>query len=66
MDLSNSYGAASAIKSLKEARFVIVLSGKDNGSRNTGLVDMISILNELFPRYKEVSESIVLLFNRYE
>ena len=38
MDLSNSYGAASAIKSLKKARFVIVLSGKDSGSRSDGIV----------------------------
>lgn len=66
MDLSNSYGAASAIKSLKEARFVIIMSGKDQGSRNAGIIEMASILNELFPRYKEIAQSVVLLFNRYE
>ena len=37
MDLSNTFGTASAIKSLKYARFVILLSGKDQGSRGQGL-----------------------------
>lgn len=45
---------------------MIVLSGKDIGSRYTGLVEIISILNEIFPRYKDISKSIFLLFNRYK
>lgn len=37
VDLSNCFGASTAIKSLNEARFVIILSGKDSGSRLTGV-----------------------------
>lgn len=38
IELSNSYGAAEAIKSLKSARFVALISGKDIGSRYRGLI----------------------------
>lgn len=65
MDLSNTFGTASAIKSLESAKFVILLSGKDEGSRYQGLVEIMEILNELFPNYEKVSDSIMLLLNRY-
>ena len=29
MDLVNSYGSSSAVRSLKSAKFVVVISGKD-------------------------------------
>lgn len=51
IDLSNSHGAAAAIKSLKSARFVALISAKDQGSRNQGFIEMANILNELFPKY---------------
>lgn len=45
MDLSNTFGTSHAIKSLKKAKFIVLLSGKDQGSRNQGLVEITEILN---------------------
>lgn len=66
IDLSNVHGAASAIKSLKAARFVALLSGADKGSRNQGIIEMIHILNGLFPDYEKIKDSVVLVFNRFD
>ena len=65
IEVSNTHGAAYAIKALKDARFVLILSGKDQGSRNTGILEMTEIINNLFPNYSLVKDSVIIMFNRY-
>ena len=43
-DLSNACGTSHAIKNLASARFVLVFSGKDEGSRFQGLKHIIEIM----------------------
>lgn len=66
LELSNVYGCIEAIKLLAKARFVVVISGKDHGSRHALFLETLNILNKLFPKYKEVQESVTFILNRYD
>lgn len=65
MDIANTFGTSKAVKSLKSARFVIMLSGKDERSRSEGIIRMVNNISQLFQNYKQVEGSVVFVFNRY-